>query len=589
MYSGVYEDPVPPQAPPSYSRVTRDESEAQPEETEYSSAPTVVHREGLTQEELTQYSHIERVESIFEDPSKFKNANAPNIITPVNVNFLENYFIYLVVIFHEIPALRNLLLSKGFELYGYRPNWWKDEIVSVSSNVLRVTNSEENLKLLLEIQRLVAFLDGKISERLFACAKTFVRAIPSHIFNVLEKDSVNDVIPVFYQTVMDQVKVLTNSDDKFHEIFESSTVQDGITTTGSIFQIEADYVRANIYETFHSLFWKSNFQNLGATYFDSLSDIITVAYHELPEDFTFSGLVLEEEFYPQIYTKKYNAFLKKVVNEQVELVRKIQDISRLNNSLVSFQGKRINSLLEDSAGYLESVYNEGEDKKVSDALNELKSLHSSIQSKKADLAAKCQELEIAGSEMDIYNIGSILSQFQNLNKEDEELPYLLTGIIVSESEFYYRLNETNSKFPNQWVHMKYDGDPRITSFSAEAVPFKQIRRQIKYYSIGELEDSLVLLYTNKALLTVKNSDPIPSALAEFLQKDNEQLNLVLEENDDLYTHSSDESQDDYVTEGKLTVTNQKITVPESSESSEESILEVEQRPALKSRDTREAV
>lgn len=583
QYSGVYQEPL--------ERTSMDVPYENPVSLIVSNIGQEENLDDFSRREA-EAQHIEndndlqvllRRRSVFEDPKKFKNKEAPTIITPVDTTFLENYFIFLVAIFHEIPVFRNIVLSKGFEDYGYKPQWWKDEVIHTKAELYKDDTKEYNLKFLMELQRSLAFLDGNISKRNFASTKNLARSIPKNVSIALETEVLSDVFPLFYQSIISQVGIFNpNAKNPISNLFESVVGQNHESTSASIFQIEADFVRPTLYETFHSLFWQDNFQGLGNTLFIQLSDILTISYQDIPSSHAFAGVLVDEKFYPQIYTKECVPYIKSMVDEQISLATKLREVSRENGSLVSYQGKRITSFLENTIKYLQNV--SGSTDTTSDLNNELlnasqdlASLEEGIKSRKSELVAKNFELESLSSSNNVHDIANVLkyieksqkrklmenlidlsgdsddsdkSESVNISSTSEKQvengpegiitePYVLVGVIINELEFYYQLNGANSKYPNQWVYLVFEGEPKTSNFSAEATSFSDVQQHIKKLTKNQMADTLVLIYAKESLLVEKNTLDIPEPLKVFLNKDNENLEATLDEVDDIYSDKSE--------------------------------------------------
>ncbi|GMM34775.1 hypothetical protein DASC09_021000 [Saccharomycopsis crataegensis] len=502
----------------------------------------------------------EKQKSIFEDCSKFKCDQVPSVITPVDTPFFENYFVYVIMIFHEIPSLRNILLSKGFESYGYRANWWKDEIISLPPDVTNGGGdaSSNNLKFLMEIQRLLGFLDGNYSKRSFASTKSYTRSLPSNITSDLETEPISDVFHSFYETIIAQLSEMRPEiSEVVSNLFNSKISTEDDHT--SVFVIESDVVKPNFYETLHNLFWQESLQGLGIIYFEKLSDIITVSYQGFePSYSSSSGLIIEALFYPQIYTKKYEALIRQMVQKQFEKARKIQEYSSVNGSLVAFQGKRVKTFLKGAIDHLVEL-NDGEvDNDLFEAIEDLNLLEENINDKGVEISSEKEKLEKESSTIDISNIENILNFIKNLPKQDKtgdqadqgeinnndskdgclmfedyqeilDNPYCLTGVIINEVEFYYLLNSSHPLFPGVWVHLHYEGDPKTTNFHAQASDFQTIRNRVEEISKLGTEDNLVLIYAKKAFVSEDKQSEIPPALKEFLEKDNQNLDATVQE------------------------------------------------------------
>lgn len=463
----------------------------------------------------------------------------PTILTPLATSFRGNYLVYLISIFHEIPALRQLILKPEFTNYGFSPRWWDTEPIS---------DAEQDLWLM-ELQRLIAFLDGG-SGRSFALASCYLRQLPEEILKEAEYSNPVEVLDSCYELLASELaSQCPELQKQTSTLFFSKLSLDELPVP--VFILEPESVQGLVYESFNTLFWGDDLDTIGETYFKSLGSVLTVtvpAGRRRP-------FQLDEVFYPQIYSDRFVPLIKFLAERRQNAVQESRELAKKSASLVAFQGKRIGAFLGVAAGYLTQC---GE----TQASEDIQRAEHAVRNKKLEYSVKQSQLHAVNDESDITNVNCILRAIQGLDEQDwngQELrledfeyvfqeAYYLVGVIMGELEVYYRLSNEHPRFAGMWVHALFHGSEKVDDFAIESVEF----RHLQYHFSQEGGTGGVLVYAradqlgefsglDRFVLNVGYGS-IPKGLADFLEKDEKTLKATIafkEDVNDLENENAD--------------------------------------------------
>ncbi|KAH3661929.1 hypothetical protein OGAPHI_006108 [Ogataea philodendri] len=439
-------------------------------------------------------SEIVPTYEVYDDISRYTRAEGdPGVLLPVKAELLEGYFAPLLMTLSNIPAFRDLVLKPEFEDYGYSELWWKkDKCVS-------------NPSVVMETQRLVAFLCGD-SFRAFASIRSLIDASSKLMTD--DYQSVAEFIQFIYSSL---IELFAKTDESlkrpFEQLFTSRfRFEDDETQTHCIFPVESNYFYKDIYRIMHSLLWGKDMGRLGQHQFLELSDVLTVSFEGNGDTVPGGGFELTEEFYPQIYTSKHEHMVADKFRRISELRDEVSKINGQTIQLKAFKGKRVSALLDTTLSHLSSL---GEDERVQSAAKELESIANHILDCKTRNTEKLTALNKERSDIDIYNINYILG-----DQKAEFEPWVLTGVIFNERQFWYRLEE-------KWYAFNYTLEIG-KDFEISQTTFDNIVSQVREYSADNFETGMVLIYVKKSLITT-DSPIINKNLQKFIDTDNQKV------------------------------------------------------------------
>ncbi|OWB73267.1 hypothetical protein B5S31_g3001 [[Candida] boidinii] len=492
-------------------------------------------------------SSIQSDYNVFDDLIRVKRKDGiPPVLIPAKQGLYESLLAPLIMILHEVPEFRNKILSYEFKDYGFNKYWWKNE------NCLTVTN------FVLEFQRLICFLDG-LSMRSF----TSIKNLTDSIYKLDKNDNylqdcdstdefLNSTIILLLKKLNELNPVLKN---EFEPILKNEIDSSGSLSDIYAFPIESDVFSNNIYKTLHTLLFSPDFSNIGINKINKISDILIINYISNGEIINNGGLNLYEFIYPQIYTPKYEIFLKNKKNRlteiDIEINKKYLELSKLK----SFQGKKIDNLLNSTLNYLNGEVNDDteiNDENKSKAKDEIKSIKDHLISLNDKYINEINELNLEKSKIDMYDIEFI--------KESNEEKYYLSGVIINELESYIlKKNRENTEETGgeedgeykdgefNWWQYNVELNRNNSDFSFTRVKFNDIKLRISEYTNKLFDDGLILVYVKESKLNSIEPKPINENLMNFINLDS---NCVFETLNNLNTLNKQEDESN-----KLAATN----------------------------------
>ncbi len=525
-----------------------------------------------------QQLQVEPEYSIYEDLTKYqKPDDAPSLLMPVRNGVLESYLNPFLTVLHSIPAFRKAVYNQTFETLGFHPRWYKGEPVNVPDGTsIKVKNGEtHDLKFLLEVQRIFAFLDGD-SGRYFASMNNFIRSFPK----IAQKkfgsiDNIYEAYAVFYNVLASQLDVSGSGNALSFFESELEDLADANKKFG-MFHVEAEELKGDLYSTLHSILWGDDLDN--QQFLSKLSDVMTMSFEPSYDETIISkGVLISEKFYPQIYTTDFKETISELLEERNSFDKKKRLISRELLNLRAFNGKHVSSILSTSIEFLTSELknlNE-EDKELADAVKDLESIKADNHEKIISLTDKQNTLQDEKAKINPYDVNAIFKRHGSVPE-----PYLLTGVILSNNEFYFLRKVKEDLIDleqnqNQWIRVlyepKYGNDLRCSVSS-----FEEVQRVVHATTQGQYETSLVLIYVKESTWTTEVEYEVPESVTNFIAKDKLELEKSLEllassTDEELSDEEGDEEEDGNGMEQSAGVTNQEgeISLKGNDENSED--------------------
>ncbi len=468
--------------------------------------------------------------NMLEDvPREKRLPNAPGVLIPLGTDTFEGYMAPVLMIFAQIPSLRDIILKHEFFNYGFSANWWKGQPCLPDSLALQ------------EIQRLVAFLSYD-SERAYATIKLLSDAISEIVGEGYE--SVFEFVSFLYKQLTDILST-TNCDFEkpLSKLFETKILS--LTSehqeSHQCFTIEPSYFHSTVYGIMHRLFWGRDFSNIEKNRMIRPSDILTFVFDADGQNIS-GGYQLSQKFYPQIYTEPHEDLIKEKIEQLKALRKKSAEITSEMLRLRSFKGKKVNSMLESTINYLVRESKQKEDAKeqekkdtneekvkesnenagiapnlsYSQAVNELTSIRDHINKTIKEDAMKLEQ-NSKEQQIDIFDVEKILgTEIESLE------PWILVGIILNDQQFCVLSKHDY----NIWRCYFFDG---MNNYEYEEMPFQELQSQVRVYSKTTFERGMVLIYVRKSVFEAKSEPAKNTNLEKFIEKDNKQLETELQE------------------------------------------------------------
>ncbi|CCH41276.1 hypothetical protein BN7_813a [Wickerhamomyces ciferrii] len=460
---------------------------------------------------------------------------------PVRNGVLESYLNPLLTILHEIPSFRKAIYEQQFDTLGFHPRWYRGEPIKIPEGAATKVKEghEVDLKLLLEVQRLFAFLDGD-SLRSFSSILNFLKAFPKEAQKEFHNvESIYEAYEVFYKVLIKQLEAV--GADDVHQFFESKLYYDETEKEKSfgMFHVEAEELKSDLYKTIHTILWGEDFESTERI-LTSVSDVVTISFEPSFHHAPF-GIEIPEVFYPQIYTKDFQETINTLVKEKESTERERREISKELMKLRVYQGKNVTALLDTSVEFLSSESESNkDDKELSDALKDLSSIKDSSKDKIGELLAKQDLITESKTSRDPFNINTILKRHGSTPE-----PYLLTGVIINNTEFLFlKKPQDLIELENpQWVHVIYD-PTTCNDLKHQYSNFETIKRSLYGLTRTQFASSIVLIYVKESTWNSKTDYERSESVKQFIQKDIEELGKSLE----LLVPSSGEESDDNISD-----------------------------------------
>ncbi|AOA63899.1 UBA domain-containing protein RUP1 [Komagataella phaffii CBS 7435] len=467
--------------------------------------------------------------TVYDDPSATqRNSYIPPILVPINYEYFESYLAPLIITLHEIPSFRNLIFKlESFNDYGYEKNWWKDKDIKIAGSV--------GNRFVMELQRVVAFLDNAPSKRFFASIHNLVQHLSKDLLAGLnDMEGVEDFFPAFFKSLSGAATGVDN--EKLQRLFQSEIIEiyNGEEREKQVvecFTIEPDVLKCNIYQTFHKLLWENDFERLGMIHINRLSEVMVIPILGNLNESVYGSFSVSEIFYPQIYLKENEQLMRSKIELRQELINQRLSNSKKIMDISSYQGKRVNDFLSTTVEYLQ---NKAEDEEIHKALQNINQIKDNIIKEKLSITDQQNAIvEKLNSNMDLFNIPGIVKE----EKLDWE-PYFLTSIVLDTSNIYYFTKNFESKETDYcWYQVRYfhrEHSKRVSNFNIRKImDFSEIQNTIHEFTRSGISNTMTLTYVKRSAFFDEDPlDVLPNNLVKFFNRDNEQLAENLRENSD---------------------------------------------------------
>ncbi|RCK55739.1 UBA domain-containing protein RUP1 [Candida viswanathii] len=479
----------------------------------------------------------EPIETLYDIPLSF--AREPDVspaVLPRATATLQSCLLSLLVSLSQITEFKQVYLSKDLN-YGFHENWFNPN-TELEIEVPEEYEDQKLYRFVVEVQRILGFLTAA-SKRAFISGENLYKSLPEDF--VSDEDEWEDVIKKFYAHLATGAKAILGQDLSPFFLVEVEC-NDEERTDLSILQIDFEARGTSLQEGFNSLFWSSDLNPV----FTKIGSLLTVQVFGDEDSYQTQPFEVPEFFYPGLYGKDYQSLIKKMDRKKLSSHKERSGITGRLMEFSSFEGKKIKKILQNSIDYFATT-----DER--EAHDDLLKLTEKIKSESVILNERLKALSQEYLKMDTTKPENIL---EVIEKEELLVPekYVLTGVILSDSEYIYRANDLTTTDEEEWLCILIDqAYDRVLNFRSEAMSFDAVQSFV-------LEETklnnkqLVLFYTAESAL--KGTAKLPKKLAEFFDKDN---HLVVKQTQEAKT---DEIADDEERES------QDIVVDDESQSIE---------------------
>lgn len=415
-----------------------------------------------------------------------RSGNHPAIILQKSC-FLENYYIPILTMLSCVEKFQEACLKP---LEHNAQIEWNDQENSykVVFNETEKMSDVSDYTFCAYLQIYLGFLN-RLSERAYMSADGLIKNLPSNVREVLQDgiERVDEFVPKLYECLCSTISNVHGESTNVNDLFKSSVESANDEVINNIFTIDVDseYFARTIYESFNELFWGADLEMLGNVRLIKGAEILTVLFVSEEEAYNTTSFALEEIFYPEIYSSKYADLLIKMNRAKEALHLERGEISKEIMRLNSFDGKRIKGLLDSTISYLSGRQRETKD---------LEGINDTIAETKDMLTKKLTAINEQYALLDVRSVDNVL-EFIKKSGMDPPSAYLLIGVVLSDTDFYYRSRS------GSWVHQKgsYSARNELVLISVDEIDFTSIQQHLSSYT-KSLSRPFLLIYAHETLL-----------------------------------------------------------------------------------------
>lgn len=287
-----------------------------------------------------------------------------------------------------------------------------------------ILSEEDATGALRELQHIIYFVQNfERSNRWYISADKFFTELAVDSDEFMDEDAVLNIYEQLMQLHPGLALVLRS--------WVESTEED-IVKDLTVLEVYTDTRRPTLYHTLNELFWQKNFSKFGVVKYKDVAPVVT--FHLVGDDHGFTiPFEIQELVYPEIYSDKASDAVRKEV-ENMQLAKgELEKSRKLTMDWTIFEGKRIDSLLRQSAKSIDAI-----DSSSAGDLVELAEELEALRLKEREVGRGLQELA-SGNELGSYT--RVISTVEDLQRYD------LLGVICSDRKYYMRLEE------DKWVEM----------------------------------------------------------------------------------------------------------------------------------------
>lgn len=463
-------------------------------------------------ESVKDYNPVANKYNIYDDIPRMKKTELPPVVLPSDPGLFESYLAPLVVILNSIPALRNVLLRHTYFNYGFKPNWWNRE---------RMFDSNQ---LPMEYQRLLAMF-SESSNRAFSSIYNLTLASNKLVTEDIENGSeyINFILKSVFQSFSKANSSLEPELKSLLEFTLSTNPTDPTSDTDYyVIPVSSSVIKPDLYDNISTIFWGENFENFTSFKLNSLCDVMTFSIDSSGQAID-NGLNLKNTFYPQIYSKEHAYIIGEKYDKINDLSSQYEaNLEAIQDTMI-FQGKKISSILGMASGYLRSVgasmgseangFSEGD--KILAAGQTVESINEHITKRRDDLKETNETFPDR-----INTLKELMADPEEIIKEHDLEPWLLSGVVLGPTEYYYKNSES------EWTHVSVDQET-CRDYKVENISFETLQSDVKGATCVDFDTLVLLTYVRQSVWEKREVDELSPALKDFVEADNENLQQVL--------------------------------------------------------------
>ena len=472
----------------------------------------------------SEHQHIEHCDSlvdIFDQVASFtRNDLNPPTILPHNASYVENYLIPLLIIVSQVNQFKSLILSKtGFD-YGFDENWFNNK----SKLTVKLDEDEEknsSLRFIIEIQRAVTFL-SPLSNRLFTGSSNLLKNLPNDFKSELANniEDADELFPKFYASLSKNYENAFGGEFGLEKLFKSH-VESGVEEDMNdlfVLPVELESRGSDIYQSLNSMFWGDD-ESIGTIRFAEIAPILTIQLCGEEDRFHQESFILNEIFYPEIYSSKFSSAVIEMDRKRNEIIQLRSSISNKIMSLNSFEGKKIKKVLQNSIAHLKLSEN-------TESVQDLTNLSQMMTRETEELTTKLSEINDEYASLDLSSHKAILNYIESDSKFETPTPYQLIGVVFSATEYFYK-SKGNTPPDEDWVYFKalYGKDSKVYDYTMETMEFQSVKLVVGERT-KDSSQNMFLFYAIQESLSQEEIE-VSDQLKSFFVKDNEVLELSL--------------------------------------------------------------
>lgn len=516
---------LPQRAPPGYSETAASPSNAVaipelgPEITAHIEEYNPIS--SSTGEQIKEYNPNANKYNIFEDIPRTRRRDDPFVIFPSAPNMFDSYLPPLITLLNNVPLLRNTLLKHQYFSYPYTKNWWN--------------RSKDNNPFPMELQKLLAMF-GPESHRAFASCFNLNNQLNKLLTEEIETGSLFDNF-ILNQIYSSFGKINPDLCKPLKTLLQWSFLN---KESYYVIPIEDSNLSNKLYDNIHNTLWGVDLENFHNNKLETINDVTTICIDSNGNSIN-DGLDLLEEIYPQIYTKQFEHVIGGYLSQVEDIKEKYHSNNNAMQSSRIFQGKKVDNILNMASEYLRDTgKTEGINPIEGESLSESDKLLAAgqyIESIKAHLEAKRQYLEQETNSLPdkVSTLKRLIYNPQEIALEHRLEPWVITGVIVSPNEYFYRNNNDDDR----WTHIQIDPET-CKDFEVEMVDFEYVYNEVRATTRVDFDQTMVMMYVRQSVWEKKEIDPLNSNLAAFVEEDNIALaELIAADENGLLSSSRD--------------------------------------------------
>lgn len=467
------------------------------------------------------------VRSIIDNEDYFpKTLSLPllTVVIPTTTGLLDNYLLPFLQIMTQLDRFQQAIMGAPGGTPEYTPRWFNSPLTITPTETYDKQLQVAAAKFVTALQLVLAVCaPTSTAERAFITNKVLVTNFPPDFRRDLSLiEEADDCYLKFVVSLNNNIQHLTGKPSTIDHLFLSvvESVTDNQTNLLGLFSVEGDCRRGNLYDLVAQLFW-SEPDTVGSI---RLSQCAPVMGFQLGEaNAGAEPFSIDEYFYPEIYSKKCADRVKALHDKLRQLKQHRTSLEAPIMDVTVFGGQSIVGMLDQTNAFLQEEY--GDDGEYKQPLDELSQLRDNVATRKNMLLQQVEEVTNQLKDLNYYHRDVLLKSVEDLDLQR----YLLIGVVFSDSEYFYRQKSLLEANEN-WVHINVLStlSGRVIDYDIDTMDFDAMRT----YVLERTRDPYVLMwlyYANEDVYQEKASVAVPSAISQFVNRDNLEIERIRDE------------------------------------------------------------